>query len=185
MINSIKFKQDYRCFKKDDEFIFNSGINLIVGDQGTGKSSLLECFVEGRKRFDDIIIVKADPVPYFYLDFEKDNPRTRSWVKSNYDIISRMNSHGQSNFAIIENLLNDKIREPSLIIVDEADMALSVRSCYKLVKIFRQLQEQRHQILAVVHNPIVISGFDLVLSLEHKKWLSSEEFLKSQEIIDD
>ena len=40
-LNKIKFKEDYRSFLKNFEIEFGTGTNLIVGDQGTGKSSIL------------------------------------------------------------------------------------------------------------------------------------------------
>ena len=42
MIKSITFKKDFRCFVKGDKFDFRSGINVLVGDQGSGKSTLIE-----------------------------------------------------------------------------------------------------------------------------------------------
>jgi recombinational DNA repair ATPase RecF len=41
MLTKIEFQRDYRCFKAGDCFDLKPGLNLLVGDQGSGKSSLL------------------------------------------------------------------------------------------------------------------------------------------------
>ena len=166
MLNSIKFKDKYRTFNKGDEFIFKPhGINLIVGDQGCGKSSLVKVFTEGRKSFKNIASVKAEPCTYYYLDFEKHNPRTKGRIDTQFQIASIFRSHGEVNKSIFEKMVNTKFKDPILIIVDEVDMALSIRSCHKLVMMLKVLEKNNHQVLAILHNPIVISGFDDVLSI--------------------
>ena len=40
MIKSLKFKDDYICFFKNQSFEFK-GVTLLVGDQGCGKSTML------------------------------------------------------------------------------------------------------------------------------------------------
>jgi predicted ATP-dependent endonuclease of OLD family len=41
MLKSITFKQNFRCFKKGQSFQFEA-LTLLVGDQGSGKSSILQ-----------------------------------------------------------------------------------------------------------------------------------------------
>lgn len=37
MLKTIIFKKDHRCFKEGETFNFRPGVNLLVGDQDTGK----------------------------------------------------------------------------------------------------------------------------------------------------
>ena len=58
MLNTLKFKENWRCFKAGDTFDFRPGVNLLVGDQGCGKSSLLQAIaasVKSKKyQYDDL-----------------------------------------------------------------------------------------------------------------------------------
>lgn len=179
MLEQIEFKQDHRCFKTGETFDFRRGVNLIVGDQGTGKTTIMKAFTD---KLTDIISVKGSPCSWYHFDFEKDNPRKRGYIKTGFDVASRFSSHGESNLAILNMLTisKDLNKNPSIILADEADMALSIRSCYKLVSLFKELVNKGHQVVAVVHNVIVIESFEEVLSMEHKRWMSSKEFIESQ-----
>ena len=179
MIKSMKFKVDWRCFKAGETFLFRPGVNLLVGDQGTGKSSLLTLFrwgLENNKEANRIVSVCADKSEFFMFDFEQDNPRTHHFIEFTTDALMRYVSHGNCVLALL-NVLGKKCDAKKSFIMDEPDMALSVRSILKLVGI---LQATQHQVIAAVHNPFLIRAFPKVLSLEHKKWMLSKEFLDSQ-----
>lgn len=101
MIKSIKFKKDFRkIFEADSTIEFRPGINIIVGDAGSGKSSLLN-IIEGRIRLfnkenkmpEKSIYGSADKMPYVeksgdILDvdldlhiYEGDKGKTLRWQK--------------------------------------------------------------------------------------------------------
>jgi predicted ATPase len=181
MIKNVKFIKDYRCFKQNDEFEFRPGINLLVGEQGSGKSTILTCIKEiASKNHDPKIKISATPITMMSFDFEKDCVRGKSGFRDDVSYMAQValifSSHGQANNAILRSLGENKNK---LFIVDEPDMALSIRSCRKLVDMFKKAVENGCQILAAVHNPVVISAFDEVLSLEHRKWMKSSDFIDS------
>ncbi len=181
MLKQIRFKQDHRTFKKGEEYNFKvNDVNLIVGDQGVGKSTLLSLCTHTGKEYNDIIsIITTETSTFYYLDFEKDNPRTKSYLEHGFQIVARFQSHGETNISIFKKIVNEKFDKPIMVIVDEVDMALSIRSCYNLVKMLKKLKNNQHQVIAIVHNPIIIKAFPEVLSLEHKRWMTSREFINS------
>jgi predicted ATPase len=83
-------------------------------------------------------------------------------------------SHGETNIAMLNSL-----REAAdcLVMMDEPDMALSIRTCQLLVKRLKELVDRGGQVIAAVHNPIVIQAFKDVLSLEHGRWMPSKDFI--------
>jgi predicted ATPase len=184
MIHSLKFTDDWRCFKTGDCFDFRPGVNLLVGDQGCGKSSLLKAIQNAgvkEDRDEDLFQkteIKVDACRFFKFDFEHDNPRILSHIGPCplFQISALFTSHGECNTLLIDNL---KDASNSLVMMDEPDMALSIRSCKRLVKRFRMLADNDSQILAAVHNMAVILRFDEVYSLEHHKWMKSAEFITS------
>lgn len=192
MLKSIIFLKSWRCFKEHSIIEFRPGVNLLVGDQGTGKSSLFQaiqvCGIRGHrnvhlpKDVPAIIDYEGEPIESFAFDFERDNYRTKSYFNDavGFHIASMKHSHGEMVTAILNMLL--EINKPKIILVDEPDMALSIRSCYRLIKIFQHIANQGGQVFATIHNPIVIAGFEKVYSLEHCRWISSQEFIKTQSI---
>jgi len=187
MIHSIKFLEDWRCFKVNDTIDFRPGVNLLVGDQGTGKSSVLQALMASgrlkRHMYElDIakkVQVKCDAGDIRAFDFEKDNLRTRhDFVDDIRTQVSLMfASHGQANMAIIKALSGFR---DLVVLMDEPDMALSVRSINKLVQKFKEATNNDCQVIAAVHNPFLIWSFTEVYSLETRNWISNGEFIRSQ-----
>lgn len=191
MLATITFTEDWRCFKVGEAFAFSPGVNLLVGDQGSGKSSLMSAIRNGaiklkRHDFDyrekKVATVMSDDKPCrsFKFDFEKDNFRTKSCFDSGstaFHIQSMWKSHGEQNVAVLDNMAKS---QNSVIIMDEPDMALSLRSIYRLMKMLDTLADNGNQIIAAVHNPLLIEHFPLVLSLEHRAWIPSDMFIESQ-----
>jgi predicted ATPase len=193
MIARTKFKKDYRCFKKGDTFDFRPGVNLLVGDQGAGKSSLLELIretaaSETRAEVTPILTVltSKEGIQVRSYDFEKDNPRVVLSLapgKEMFQIQARFLSHGQVVQAIQQNVAGYARNKTMscLFLMDEPDTGLSPRSVYKLVKQLKALSKH-HQILASVHNPILIEAWPEVLSLEHRKWMTSSAFMQMMKL---
>jgi len=192
MLETIIFLKPWRCFTVDTAVEFRAGVNLLVGDQGTGKSSMFQAIqvcgmqkprswnLPSRASIPAMILYKGDPVPVFAFDFEHDNHRTKSWFDGDigFHVAAMNHSHGQVVMAMIDAWL--AVDKKMLVLVDEPDMALSIRSCYKLVRAFKHVAGNGGQVIATAHNPVVISGFEEVYSLEHSTWMSSHEFIKTQ-----
>jgi predicted ATPase len=184
MFQSIEFTEEWRCFKAGTRFDFRPGVNLLVGDQGSGKSSLIAALQSvGMKnpphKFEHLqktTKVKATACKTFSFDFEKDNVRMQSHFSKNimFQMVSMHKSHGETNVAMLNSLQE---AADCVVMMDEPDMALSIRTCAMLVKRFKELEARGSQVIAAVHNPIVIQAFKDVLSLEHCRWVPSKDFV--------
>jgi predicted ATPase len=175
MIYQIKFKKRFRCFEENETVEFRPGVNLLVGDQGCGKSSLLLALKEDKKTCDIVV----EPGSFGFFDFEKDNPRTLPYFGKDiqFQVSSMYSSHGQSVRALLSGL--SKITNQKVVMLDEPDSACSPRTAYWLADILAK-SAKTMQIIASIHNPIIIESFPEVLSLEHRRWMSSKEFLETQ-----
>lgn len=187
MIKKITFNEDYICFLKKQNFTFNP-ITLLVGDQGCGKSTLLRILKDVAERggdyksftseFDDSIQEKT-----FLFDCEKDNPRTsRPNPDSSNSMLfaatSQFRSHGEVLLPLMKTLSDC---ENTIIMLDEPETSLSIRSLYLMVEIFKGCLSRNNQIFLATHNPVFMEAFsDSILSLEHNKYLTYRKFLNSQ-----
>lgn len=183
MLRSLEFTKDLRCFKAGARIEFRPGINMLVGDQGTGKSTILGIFT-GRV-LDAEKATQADTdgngVHTRAFDFEQDNPRVSPHLPNQEGafmaaVIGMWKSHGEFNLSLLQNLLTQE-GESLLVLLDEPDQALSPRSCLKLVKILKQVAARGHQIVVSVHNPFLITSQDLVYSVEHMEWVTPDKFI--------
>jgi predicted ATPase len=187
MITKAKFTRDFRCFKQGATFVFRPGVNILVGDQGTGKSTLMQqiaALSKLPKHLHEHPPVEVDAeqrTTLLSFNFESDNPRSRPFPDDQArfmpSLVSRLMSHGQMVFGVLERLKSEK--QPSTFLMDEPDMALSIRSVRKLAELLKASAENGHQLICSAHNPLLIGAFSEVLSLEHKCWINSDEFMKS------
>lgn len=181
-LKQITFLKDWRCYKAGQQIQFEAGLNMLVGDQGSGKSSLLTLLrsMAGAKGLDwqAIIKPKVSKVQVFSFDFEKENPRIKGELLDNVDtgvqLALRLSSHGEAAKAIMKAIVTEGKR--GLFLIDEPDMALSPRSVVELRKTLLGLAVHS-QVIVSAHNPILILGSG-VLSLEHKRWMPGKEYLR-------
>lgn len=187
MITSIEFKKDFRTFKNGEKFEFKPGINVLVGDQGSGKSTLIEllrCKFETNKSFksndssyraksigitnkiEDIISITYDEKPLVYgFDFERESPRDTSAI--HFDMMSEQMfamkaSHGEGNIVALDKVMKTISKDKdnyNIILLDEPDASLSPRNCYQLLSLLKACQDQwKKQLIISAHNPIIIYG---------------------------
>ncbi len=186
MLELVHFDREFRCFKKGDFVDFRPGINLLVGDQGCGKSSLLQSINAlrrarpGDREKPTISVVTKGNIQLTFYDFEKDSPRVATHFSGDnksfeFEVSALFMSHGQAVNTVLRSL--EAAKQKLTMILDEPDMALSIRSVSKLVRTFKALDEAGHQVIAAVHNPLLIMAFSPVFSVEHRKWMPSKDFL--------
>ena len=128
-------------------FSFNcSDVNIFVGDQGCGKSTLINLI---RRSAPDLTIetnayVKEHGVKSFFFDSEKHNPRTTDpemyTTPSGQDVgigfkaayMSRFRSHGE----VLQDMTVAPLYDARdcVILLDEPESGLSVTNQFKLIR---------------------------------------------------
>ena len=187
LLSEVCFREDYRCFAAGQVLRFEPGVNLLVGEQGCGKSTLISLLRDrvGNKFAAElshrVMDVVMQPCYVRWLDFERDNPRTQAEIGLHDALLigSMSVSHGQTMLAMLNGLARilDEAPGRTLLLLDEPDMALSIRSVHHLATLLKHAATDGHQVIAAVHNPIVIASQPNVLSLEEGEWMSSERFI--------
>src|SRR4051812_15778653 len=84
LVAELAFRREHRCFKRGRKLRLQPQVNLLVGDQGAGKSTVLELLADLGSARDrdrvretiDVTITAACKLVSF--DFERSNPRTQS-----------------------------------------------------------------------------------------------------------
>jgi predicted ATPase len=183
MLKRIKILQEHRSLPAGLEIEFRPGVNLIVGDQGCGKTTLLNLIDSARREKDlrsaRIELTVEGVAAFDSFDFERDNPRTATaFGRSDFgaQVDALFASHGQSMSLILSKLVAPK-KVATTFLLDEPDMALSIRSIRAVEKFLKRAGAVGHQIVASVHNALMILPFEEVYSLEHKRWVKSKDFV--------
>jgi predicted ATPase len=191
-IEQAKIASRHRCFKKGQKFNFRD-ITVIVGDQGCGKSTLLK----GLQAQDKFLDLQMTPfglkgVNSFYFDSEHMNPRTTDptiYPKANGEdigigyagsIISRFKSHGEVLKMYTVDCLK-KVKD-SVILLDEPEAGLSLRNQFQVWDEVTRASNRKCQIIIATHSLVIIQAARDVLSLEHGKWMKSDDFIRTQKM---
>lgn len=183
MITKIVFNNNIRkLFKKGEVFELHP-LTTLVGDNGSGKSTFLKTIVDYIQHPENKIFNIENSGPkldsYMFMDFEKNNPRMQNGNSgSSFTVFSQFRSHGETNMDIICNHFSEF--KSKLVLLDEPDQALSIRSIYRMKSVFDKMLKNGCQIIVAVHSETLMRIVGNVLSLEHHKWMDSSEFLETQ-----
>jgi predicted ATPase len=138
---------------------------MLQGENGSGKSTLLQSIhiaIKGEQvdgyiyRLDtgDVKLGKS-----YLFDAEQHNPRTQlELFKNQPEMLEflRMASHGQVMLSLFTETF-PKLPEGTTLLLDEPEMALSVSNQRRILKMLKELVEQKHfRIVCATHSPVLI-----------------------------
>lgn len=183
MLKSLKFKDDYDyCFVKGNKYNFKP-ITLLVGDQGCGKSTLLKIiknWCDNPAEYIEMKFEEPKQTNVILFDLEKDNPRLENGNpdKNDGNMLYHMSVRFQSHGEVVLPLLKEVTSKSNcLILLDEPETSLSLRSQFMLIDVFKEAIKRNNQIIVSTHNSLFMEAFNTsILSLEHNKYVSYTEF---------
>jgi len=186
-IKNVTLTQDKYVLKKGLSIDLKD-INLLVGEQGCGKSTLLSLLRDNKDiKLELSVMAHIHGIETFYFDSETMNPRvTDLQLYSNPDgtsrgigvgiaLKSRFMSHGEVLREFTVNRIKDA--KDCVLFLDEPESALSLGNQYKLANELKNAISKNVQVIASTHCLPLILSVEEVYSLEHKKWMKSEEFV--------
>ena len=194
-VEKIKVLKEKYCLEESFQIENPLPITLLVGDQGCGKSTLLSLMNSDGHDPSKIEIGLTElgekGVNTYFFDSESMNPRVAPEYNY-YDTQGRsigigmagklqsfFESHGETLLNFTVNGINKA--EGVVMFFDEPESALSVRSQLALVDAIQKASDERQcQFFIATHCMPLIQSQEKVYSLEHRKWVTSNDFIESQ-----
>jgi predicted ATPase len=142
---------------------------MLRGENGSGKSTLLHSLhyaLKGERV--DGYVYKLDPAGVkigksYLFDAEQHNPRTQLEAFENQPEMLeflRMASHGQVMLSLFRESF-PKLPKGTILLLDEPEMALSVSNQHRILKMLKELVDQKSfRIVCATHSPVLIDDPD-------------------------
>jgi energy-coupling factor transporter ATP-binding protein EcfA2 len=170
-----------RLFKKGDTFnIRNNMVNILVGDNGCGKSTLIKEFIDN-----NINYITKNNIKCYMVNMEESNPKISSpkpehGFTYNISEINNMfmwqsESHGETREGVLRGILQ---LDFDILILDEPESGLSLRNQLKYLNELKSICDNK-TIIVVTHSKVLVENVDCVFDVETMKWVDSEVYLNN------
>lgn len=165
-----------KLFNKNDEFLVKENkINILVGDNGCGKSSLINLLLKENKD-------KLKTKKVIHVDLEKSNPKistpnpekgiTYTPQEISNQFMWSAESHGETREGVLKGILT---LDFDILILDEPEQGLSLKNQNKY---YNELKNLNKTIIIITHSKIFVENSPDVFDVERMKWVNSLEYLK-------
>lgn len=173
-IKSVEVISDVLPLKKGIKVNFDKPICFIVGDNGVGKSTLLECIRDEFGYVDDtylrrqgmkkhITMEKEGTFPFQYVDFHGDDRKFAGSFGDNISLqIQQMKlSSGQVSISLLNNALGniEKIKN-GVVILDEPCRGQSTKNKMRLIGLISGIESKLNcQVIVTTHSDTLLRAF--------------------------
>ncbi len=191
ILNRITIHEDYRKLPKDFSLEFKNNITIITGENGTGKSTLLDLIKQSTEKnfssdfsnytLDTSIELKNNIV---YLDSVSGLLKTLSYFdddEMDLQIRCMKSSSGEGLLLQLANL-NNKDLNNKLLLLDEPERGLSIKQQLTLADylIFLTSNFDNLQIIVVSHGYGVLAKQKELFSTNSLKYITIDDFFKNE-----
>lgn len=140
---------------------------MLQGENGSGKSTLLHSVhyaLRGEQVAGYVYRLEGGdikPGRSYLFDAEQHNPRTQMELfKDQPEMLEflRMASHGQVMLSLFKESF-PKLPNGTVLLLDEPEMALSVSNQHRILKMLKELVDQKQfRIVCATHSPVLIDA---------------------------
>ena len=140
---------------------------MLQGENGSGKSTLLHAIYYALRgeRVESYVyrmeLGDVTPDRVFLFDAEQHNPRTQlELFKEQPEMVEflKMASHGQVMLSLFRESF-PKLPDGTILLLDEPEMALSASNQRRILKMLRELVDQKNfRIICATHSPVLIES---------------------------
>ena len=140
---------------------------VLQGENGSGKSTLLHSIhLALRQERVEGYVYRLEPGEVncgrsFLFDAEQHNPRTQlDLFRDQPEMVEflKMASHGQVMLSMFRETF-PKMPDGTILLLDEPEMALSVSNQRRILKMLKELVDQKHfRIICATHSPVLIEA---------------------------
>lgn len=187
LVTRLQFRKDHRRFADKQTIIFRPGVNLLVGEAFCGKSTLLQLLCdlasppsEWQDKASSLARMAGRAQNVQSLNLRAPFGESGSFSDMHKLLKSSTLSHEGMIEALLDTLTD---KEPTLVLLDELDIAFSPKGAEVLARRLEDVAHQGHQIVAAAYSPIMIASQPEVFSVEQGRWLDPSEFLSDAHLL--
>jgi predicted ATPase len=196
---SAEIIKDINPLKPGIKVSFDAEICFIVGDNGVGKSTLIECiadhfgyedetYMKRKNMKDNVLIEKSDvKFPFKYIDFHGDDKKFSGTFGNDMSLqlMQMRASSGQVSISLINKVLGDiPNMKGSLVVLDEPCRGQSIKNKLRMVTVIRNLAFKLDcQVIVTTHSDWILSAFDGIaqyFDIVANKNTTYKEYINSQ-----
>jgi len=195
-LNSIEFTSDLKPIKSGFKISFNKEITVLVGNNGVGKSTILEAlsdffgfkddtYLKRSRLKDNISVSKKGDFPVKYIDFHGHDKKYAAAFGDNMllQLAQMKASSGQSSIALLNNAKFNDFGN-GLILLDEPCRSLSIKNQYNISRLIINLSKVKNcQVVLTSHSSIVLESLKDIaqfFSVESGEDISYKDYILSQ-----
>lgn len=140
---------------------------MLQGENGSGKSTLLHSLhyaLRGEQVDGYVYRLETNGMELgrsYLFDAEQHNPRTQlELFKDQPEMLEflRLASHGQVMLSLFKESF-PKLPDGTVLLLDEPEMALSVSNQHRILKMLKELVDQKNfRIICATHSPVLIEA---------------------------
>lgn len=193
-LKKVKVISDIQPLKSGLVIEFKKPICFLVGDNGIGKSTVLDCLAEEFGYKDDtyfkrtgvkkhIVAEKENDFKTKYIDFHAhDRKYSGSFGDDmSLQLMQMKASSGQVSISLFNKMAKF---ENGLLLLDEPERGLSIKNQWKIVNLISGFEKQKNcQFVVTSHSDIILKYFRKdaqYFSISENKDVTYEEFMISQ-----
>lgn len=173
-ITEVKFKCDFRDFKKGDTYNFSDKVTIIAGDNGSGKSSLIglvRSYFEkdslkgfSRSLANEVATYKGDNTKtMMMIDLANESLKSQHYIEDDYATLHlscMQHSSGQASMLELSSKLDQL--DVDLLIFDEPERGLSLGRQHVVAYLISEWIKTNptSQVIIVTHSNIIMNAIE-------------------------